>query len=281
MKRKELIIFSVIVTLVIGFMIYCHFENSIIEVNKLEIKDNNLPQSFDNYKIVQVSDLHNTEFGKGNEKLIKKIKDNNPDVIFITGDLVDSSRTNIDIAINFAEEVNKIAPIYYVTGNHEASINEYELLQSKLEDIGVIILDNKCTEIKKDNDVINIVGFDDPNFVNDYIIDSDSIFSNYLNEINIENDNYTILLSHRPEIFDYYVKQKFNLVFSGHAHGGQFRIPFIGGVIAPNQGMFPRYTSGVYEKENTKMVVSRGLGNSIIPFRINNNPELVVITLKK
>ena len=98
-------------------------------------------------------------------------------------------------------------------------------------------------------------------------------------KVELDNTKYNILLSHRPELFDTYVEKKINLILTGHAHGGQIRIPFIGGIVAPNQGFFPKYTSGVIEKNKTTMVVSRGIGNSIIPLRINNRPELVVITL--
>ena len=94
-------------------------------------------------------------------------------------------------------------------------------------------------------------------------------------------EEYKILLSHRPEVFDTYVEKKMNLVLCGHAHGGQFRLPLIGGMIAPNQGLFPKYDGGIYEKESTTMVVSRGIGNSIIPVRFNNRPEVVMIVLHK
>ena len=100
-----------------------------------------------------------------------------------------------------------------------------------------------------------------------------------LTELLDEEDGYTILLSHRPELFEVYAENNIDLIFSGHAHGGQFRIPFVGGLIAPNQGLFPKYDAGIYEEGNTTMVVSRGIGNSIVPFRINNRPEIVLVEL--
>ena len=101
-----------------------------------------------------------------------------------------------------------------------------------------------------------------------------------LEELHSEKDGFTILLSHRPELFDTYADQGMDLVLSGHAHGGQFRLPFIGGLVAPNQGLFPKYDAGIYTEDNTNMLVSRGVGNSILPFRINNRPEVILIELQ-
>lgn len=279
-KRTKRILFGTLIALLIGFAIYSHFENTSIETSKISITNSDIPSSFDGYKIVQISDLHNVEFGDNNEILLNKIQENNPDAIFITGDIVDRRITKIDIAVNFIEQAVKIAPIYYVPGNHEASVKEYQDLADKMESLGVNIPDKKFVELKKDGSKINLMGFSDSWFADGFRIDTDSIFSKYPADTNIDLNNYTILLSHRPELLDFYAENNIDLVFSGHAHGGQIRLPFIGGVVAPGQGLFPEYTSGVYEKASTKMIVSRGLGNSFFPFRINNNPELIVVTLK-
>lgn len=122
---------------------------------------------------------------------------------------------------------------------------------------------------------------DDPSFKTEYLLgDAASIMKSNLDELTSRDDTYTILLSHRPELFISYVESGVDLVLSGHAHGGQFRLPFVGGLMAPNQGLFPEYDAGLYIKENTHMIVSRGIGNSILPFRVNNRPEVILIVLE-
>ena len=142
-------------------------------------------------------------------------------------------------------------------------------------------LENQKIELLKDQDKITILGLNDPSFETDYLFGDDkTLISNYLNILSKEDDNFTILLSHRPELFDIYVEYNINLILSGHAHGGQFPLPFVGGLIAPNQGLFPKYDSGLFTMNDTNMIVSKGIGNSIIPMRFNNRPEVIVIELK-
>ena len=162
--------------------------------------------------------------------------------------------------------------IYYVTGNHEIwEISGYYSLKNKIKKIGAIILDNKSIDVEINDNVITILGVDDPYEVN---------VETELDNLDYGEDRFNLLLSHRPELFSLYRNRNIDLVLTGHAHGGQFRIPFVGGLIAPDQGLFPRYSEGMFESvDGTKMIVSRGLGNSIIPLRINNNPELVVVNL--
>lgn len=173
-------------------------------VHEIAITDSKIPEPFSGFRIVQVSDLHNAEFGADNQRLLTMLESTNPDIIVLTGDLVDSSHTDIEVSLAFARQAVRIAPTYY-----------------------------------------------------------------------------TVLLSHRPELFDIYVEGGVDLVLTGHAHGGQFRLPVIGGVVAPGQGVFPKYDAGLYTEGSTNMVVSRGLGNSVIPFRVNNRPEIVVVELKQ
>ena len=249
-----------------------------MELNTYTITSEELPEAFDGYRIAHISDLHNTQMGKDNEKLLSMLRSAEPDLITITGDLIDSRNTDIEIALQFAEEAVKIAPCYYVTGNHEARVSEYGELKKCLQDLGVIILEDDQTEISLGNESIALIGVNDPSFQTDYLFgDAETVISSKLSELQI--DGFTILLSHRPELFDTYVESGVNLVLSGHAHGGQFRLPFVGGLVAPNQGLFPEYDAGLYTKENTNMIVSRGVGNSILPFRINNRPEVILIEL--
>ncbi len=281
LKKKRIITLSIIILIIISLTIYCYLENNIIEVSHINIIDTNIPNSFNNYKIVQISDLHNKEFNKN--KLVNLIKKNKPDIILITGDLIDSNTKDLKVTKNFIKQIVKISPVYYINGNHEASNSKYDELIKYLKNYNVVILENEVVEITNKEEKINLVGLSDPafyrNMINDLNIKESTLLKNHYNSLKFNKDNYTILLSHRPEMFNTYVDIKANLVFTGHAHGGQIRIPIIGGLVSPNQGLFPKYTSGTYKKENTTMIVSRGLGNSIIPFRINNNPELIVTTL--
>lgn len=276
--RKRTAILAIIMVLIVLLAIWIAWGNEALELNSHRITSDRLPASFDGFRIAQVSDLHNTEIGEDNEKLLSTLKEATPNIIVITGDMIDCRKTNIDIALDFAKEAVKIAPCYYISGNHEAYVDEYEKFKSSLTELGVTVLDDTKTEIELSGEKITLIGVGDPSFS---WTDNETLVNDKLNELISEQDGYTTLLSHRPELFKTYVKHNVDLVFSGHAHGGQFRIPFVGGVIAPNQGLFPRYDAGIYTEGKTTMVVSRGIGNSIIPFRVNNRPEVVLVELSK
>lgn len=281
MKNKKTL------TIVIAFIVLCLtfgtlivYDNFKIDITEYNLENDNLPESFNELKIIHLSDLHNTEFGKDNEKLLRIIKEQEPDAVFVTGDTIDGFYTNIQIPINLFKEILKICDVYFVVGNHESRVNtniHTEFIDT-LSEIGVIVLKDDSAYIEKDGERIQVIGLKD---ASDYKIDYSEDYTEKITEtINILDDKntFSILLSHHPELFPEYKNTDIDLVFSGHAHGGQFRLPFIGGIIAPEQGLFPEYDAGVFTENNTTMVVSRGLGNSIIPVRINNSPEIVVVT---
>lgn len=276
-KKKTICILSGILLILI---VWTAWGNIALELNTYTMSSRGLPDAFDGYRIAQVSDLHNAEFGDGNQRLLDMLREAEPDMIAITGDLIDSRKTNIAVALAFAEEAVRIAPCYYVSGNHEARVPEYRELKAGLEDAGVTVLDDARVEIEISGKSITIIGVNDPSFLADYLTSDAAVMDRKLSELSSEGASFTILLSHRPELFDTYAAHEMDLVLTGHAHGGQFRLPLIGGLIAPNQGLFPKYDDGLYSEENTNMIVSRGLGNSIIPFRFNNRPEVVLIELK-
>lgn len=279
-KKKNAIILVAVFIAFVAIVIWIAWGNSALMVNEIKITNDKIPQSFEGFRIAQVSDLHNVELGKDNNKLIEKLKECEPDIIVLTGDLIDSSHTNIDISIAFAEKAVKIAPTYFVSGNHEAWIDNYDEFVGRLSEKGVSILQNKSVVLEKNNESITIIGVDDPSFHADYLLGGEeAVMNSSLSELTEKAEGYTILLSHRPEFFNIYVSNKVDLVLTGHAHGGQFRLPFVGGVIAPGQGLFPKYDAGLYTENNTNMIVSRGIGNSIIPFRVNNRPEIVLVEL--
>ena len=280
MNRKKRVLFVVVFVLVV-LIVWTLWGNTALEVNEYEVVSDRIPQGFEGFRIAQVSDLHNAEFGEGNEKLIQLLSQTDPDIIVLTGDLIDSRHTDIEIALDFARQAIKLAPVYYVSGNHEARVREYEDLKMGLAEAGVVILENQKVQITREGESITLMGIDDPSFQEDYLFgDSESVARQAIDDLQNESEGYTILLSHRPELFDLYVDTGMDLVFSGHAHGGQFRLPFVGGLVAPNQGFFPKFDEGRFTEENTTMIVSRGVGNSIIPIRFNNRPEIVLVTLR-
>lgn len=278
-KRKQIIIVIILafLALVVGWTVW---GNLTIGTTHYEIAFENLPSSFEGYKIAQISDLHNAKFGENNARIIEILHEEKPDMIAITGDLIDSNRTDIDIAVQFMQQAVHIAPCYYVTGNHEAWIGEdYQQLEKKMIDVGVRILHDEVMPIYKDGESIQLIGLDDPDFTDRDAVVQDSMLDSKLKNLKLQ-DGFKLLLSHRPETVHSYVSTNVDLVLSGHAHGGQFRMPFIGGIVAPNQGLFPEYDAGVFDERGTTMVVSRGIGNSIIPVRLNNRPEIVIVKLQ-
>ena len=253
--------------------IFCYWQNYGITTTSM-VYHGQVPKAFDGYKIVQVADLQNTEFGKENARLVRKIEAASPDMIVMTGDLLDRNRTNLETALDFIYKIKHLAPVYFVTGNHEHQSGEWDALAESLVEAGVTILDNGKSVLEKDGDTITLMGLADKK-VNPY-------YEDVLHTLMAEQQGeFNILLSHRPELFESYVEAGVDLAFTGHAHGGQIRIPFIGkSIFAPHQGFFPKYTQGMHEKDGTVMVVSRGLGNSTFPQRLFNRPELVEVTLR-
>lgn len=279
-----MIIFCILLIFAIAIIIWIIWSNRAIQFNTITVKSERLPDSFSGYRIAHVSDMHNTRFGENNEELIEIINSSQPDIIAITGDMIDSYHTDVETALQFAKQIVKIAPCYYVTGNHESRIDDaFKQLKTGLTELGVTVLRNETATIEKNSEKIILIGVDDPSFaVKEGLAENEAaIISERLSSLTDSTDAFTALLSHRPELFDVYAQNDIDLVLSGHAHGGQIRIPFIGAIFAPNQGLFPKYDSGLYTDENTNMVVSRGIGNSSFPFRVNNRPEIILIELEK
>mgnify|MGYP000878761182 CR=1 FL=1 len=277
-KIKIIIIWLIAI---LSIILFCIWQNNSITITESDYINSKIPEEFNNFKIAHISDLHNKEFGKDQKYILSKLKSAAPDVIVITGDLIDRRRFNLDKAMTFVEGAMDIAPVFYVSGNHEAWSGEYETIVKRLEDAGVYIVDDDLIKLSIEESSILILGVKDPDFLTSSYIEGTNItaMKEQLEKWSSYKE-FKILLSHRPELFDLYCAYNMHLIFTGHAHGGQFRIPFIGGLVAPDQGLFPKYTSGSYSKGISTMFVSRGLGNSIIPIRIFNRPEIVVVNLK-
>ncbi len=285
-KKQKYIKLAVTLSIVIVIILFCNFQNKHLETTHYTYAAEQLGADLEGYRIVQISDLHNAKFGKNNQKLVDRIRECEPDMIVLTGDLVDSNHTNVDRAVQFVDEIVKICPVYYVTGNHEYWLekSEYDELMSGLADAGVVILDNQVVEISRGDAKFRLVGLDDRSL-------SDGTLGMLLKdqagqkEETADNENsgekeLTVVLAHEPQYLARYASAGVDLVLSGHAHGGQFRLPFVGGIVAPDQGFLPEYTAGEYYMNGTEMIVSRGLGNSVIPVRLFNYPEIVCVELK-
>ena len=221
-RRKRNIILSILLCIILA--VWTAWGNTALMVNAVTISNSLIPAAFSGFRIAQVSDLHNAEFGK------------NP---------------------------------------------QYDTLKAGLEAAGVIVLEDETVYLEQSGETIALLGLADPDFTvkGDMFGEVPAMVSTKLRNLIDDESRYTILLSHRPELFETYGEGGIDLVLSGHAHGGQFRLPFIGGLVAPNQGLFPKYDAGLYTDGGTSMVVSRGIGNSIIPFRFNNRPEIVLVEL--
>ena len=279
MKQKGSAKTMYIITAILIVLFFIWQNNHIVRSDHKYISEK-IPAEFNGFKIVHISDLHNKSFGKDQEYILDKISSASPDIIIVTGDLIDKRRFDLETSLLFIKGAMEIAPIYYVSGNHEALSGEYENITSQLINHGVIVLDDAKVELVKDNSKIEILGLRDPAFITSRYSDITDT-SEMKENLNIMRDDsiFQILLSHRPELIDIYSEKNIDMIFSGHAHGGQFRIPGIGGIVAPGQGFFPKYESGSHILNNSTIYVSRGLGNSLIPIRIFNRPEIVVVTL--
>lgn len=259
-------LFAALYTLFIAFALY---QNYHLVVTDFEYTSNKIPSEIDGYTIVQISDLHNQIFGINEKMLLDKIKAQSPDVIVVTGDVIDMSHTFYEPAEDFFKGAVEIAPVYYITGNHEAWLKDaggrrqerFEEFISDVEAMGVSFIDDK----EVDMGGFMLVGAADDNLRSF--------------EYKGDTDRLNILLAHEPDSVDKYTASDVDLILTGHVHGGQVVIPGKGGLLSPDIGFFPEYYAGAYDVSGKTMIVSRGLGNSVLPFRINNYPEIVVIKL--
>ena len=276
---------EVIIILIFLIIMFCYYENNVFDITKFKISAN----VNNKIRIVHLSDLHSKEFGKDNKRLKNIILKQKPNIVVTTGDMIDSNLRKMDEIINFLAELNKEVYLVYIPGNNEMRTEKINEILYKINLNEVIVLDNKIKEININNNKIFILGL-----VENRIDEGESFYekansryfynkSNLLfNELESKN-GIKIILSHYPENFagigeESYNKYNFNIMFSGHAHGGQFILPFIGGLFAPGQGILPKYYRGIHGEKN-KLIISRGLGNSGFPLRLFNRPEVIVVDI--
>ncbi|MDK0538515.1 metallophosphoesterase [Clostridium perfringens] len=276
----EILLGALGITLVTGFFYY---ENNGISTTNYEVncgigKDIN---------VIHLSDLHGKEFGKNNEKLKRLILKEKPDLVVATGDMIDSSLKNMEGVIDFLSDLSKCVKVVYISGNNEQRCKKAEYIFESLKSKGVIVLKNEIITLSLNGVKVNILGmFEKPK--GDLHSSLKKINGSYAYEDShklfkrLEGlEGLKIVLSHYPELFEAeYSKYNFHIMFSGHAHGGQFRIPIVKrGLIAPGQGFFPKYTEGIHGNKN-KLIISRGLGNSTKITRLFNRPEIVKVKIK-
>ncbi|MGL5327650.1 MAG: metallophosphoesterase [Peptostreptococcaceae bacterium] len=278
-------------TVLLGGYAFYKYETEALEKVEYIIEDEKIPKEFDNFNIVQISDLHNSEFGKNNQKLLEAVDELKPDILVITGDLVDGEKNNYQVALNLVDILSKKYKIYHIIGNHEQKSlvkkykQQYKKYFEQLYDKNIINLDNEVVKIHKGDSYINLYGLVVPLNCYKYLFDKKNktiLEDNFIEDKlgKIDKGTYNILLSHTPFYFEEYSNWGADLILSGHVHGGIIRIPYIGGLLSPNREFFPKYDFGKYEKENSTMLLTKGLGGSKVLLRINCRPEVVKITLK-
>jgi len=244
-----------ILIILISLLIYIYLINRSFKITHYTIENDAIPK----LRVVQISDVHQRDA----KTIYPKVIELNPDIVVFTGDLFDSYKDSFDNVETLISNIN--APMYFVSGNHEnRNLKQYSKMKELLEKYNVIILEDEVIQYQN----INIAGIQDSWFE-----------TNGLEKLKLDN-HYTILLSHRPELFEQYVEKNIDLVLTGHIHGGLLQLPFVHAVFSPNkERFFPKYYQGVYTKNNTTMIVSTGLGDSFPRFRINVACELVVIDI--
>ncbi len=267
-RRRDFILLGTAVVLCIVFSLWQN--NALTVTNYTSESQKPLPQ--DGLRIVQLSDLHSKQFGENQEHLLAEIRAQNPDLIVCTGDMADARRADLTPALEVAERLTEIAPTYFVSGNHELRLSNkirtefYDGLSAH----GVILLLNRTDTLTVRGCTVTLIGLEDRNLEDDTLPQ--------LTET-LPQEPLRILLAHEPQAFSRYAEYT-DVIFSGHTHGGQLRLPFIGGLAAPGQGLFPKYDAGEFHEGASAMFISRGLGNSLFPIRVLNRPEVLTVTLQ-
>lgn len=261
MKKYILIILILLIT-------YNYIQISIPIIEELELKSEKIDKEI---KITQISDYHNNKFLR-KKRLLKQIKQYDPDIIVLTGDIIDVSTKDWIKSLELLKELKKISrSIYFVSGNHEMKNEGYNLFLSDLRSLGINIMDNKVEELNISDNRVKLIGVE-------YYF-KEHAYKNIMEKV--EEDTFNLLLSHSPDRIITFLTKKEDLILSGHTHGGQVRIPFIGALIAPGQGLFPEYDRGVYELEKTTLYIDSGLGNSMLPIRLFNRVQISNISIEK
>lgn len=288
MNNQKGIKFIIFIILIIAFIIEIIVSNNVISVTEETVLYSKLPDSFYEFKILQLSDLHSKKFGKDSERLLNTIDKQLPDIIVMTGDMINTTDSDYNVIYSVATYLSQKYPVYYIVGNHEQSLKKEKLVEvvDHLKELGVTVLDNEKATIELSGTKINLYGMwfnlryykdltnDDTKYYKLGIEQMETI----LGEAN--KNEFNIVLTHNPVYFETYSKWGADLTLSGHMHGGMIRLPSIGGIFSPEKDWFPKYDSGVYSIGNNTLIVNRGLGNGTLGFRLFNRPEITAITFR-
>ena len=245
-----------------------------LEISRYEVNSKKLPESFDGFKIVQLSDLHGAEFGEDGMGLVEKVKELEPDIIALTGDFV-TDEGDLAAVKKLAGRLTELCPVYFVSGNHEFGSGLAVKVRNILERAGVKYLSNEYLTINRGEDEILLGGVEDPLAYADML--SPDELAQKMNDA--APDAFKILLGHRNYWMTEYPELPVDLIFCGHAHGGLIRIPGVGGLIGTDRRLFPDFDAGEYNNGRYTLIVSRGLGNSVSIPRVFNRPEIVCVEL--
>ncbi|UNC93766.1 metallophosphoesterase [Candidatus Contubernalis alkaliaceticus] len=251
------------------FISYLFYEVNSIAVTKYVVPIKNLPLSFDGFTILHLTDLHSKEYGNNQKRLINLINQHEFDMVAITGDVIDKDNPAVMPTINLIRGLPQ-KPIFFVPGNHEWRTN-YTIKEPLLAE-GIQILENSNEKFIKGDNHLWIIGVDDPYLEKD---DLDKALEG------THDSSPRLLLAHAPNIYSSAIHSNVDLVMAGHTHGGQVRLPFVGAIIAPGQGLFPKLDYGMFQSKATTMIINGGLGESVLPVRFNNRPEILLITLER
>ena len=275
-RRGLRLLLALALVLLAGGLFFYDQQNR-IQTETITAASDRLPAGFDGYRIVQISDLHGKEFGEDNHILLEKTAELEPDLIAITGDVIDDA-DQMGVLEPLAKGLTAIAPTFYVTGNHEWAIREAATVKSLMEEYGVTVLSNEYLKLERGGDTIVLAGIDDPN--GPYYQKTPEELSSEIHAA--LGDPYVLLLAHRNEYYQVYGQCGFDLTLCGHVHGGLIRLPFTDGLVDnTRRRFFPTHTAGLYPLDGGgTLMVSRGLGNGGISFRLFNRPHLPVIVLK-
>ena len=282
MKRLFRLLSAIIAVLVliVVYLMWKYTDNTSLQTTLYTVSNEKIPSEFNGFRIAQVADLHNAKFGENNEALLAALQESDPDIIVFTGDQIDARKPDPNVLTELVKQAVQIAPCYLVSGNHEGSVPRNVQLETEIESYGVVILDDEIQTLECDGASIELIGLEDATRNKRYYSHgAKTALEMSLQELEWNEDHFSILLAHRPEYFYVYERNGIDLAICGHVHGGQIRIRDRG-LIGPGKELFPEYDCGVYTIDEASMVLSRGLGNSIFPWRINNPPELVIIELE-
>ena len=244
--------------------------------DEVRIESLTLPDGFEGFRIVELTDLHGAEFGAENHRLVDRVRACRPDLIALTGDFVESGR-QIQVTVNLARQLGEIAPVYYVTGNHEWASGAAEELITALEFAGTHCMRNGYEVLEREGSELLLIGVEDPNSYADLELPEQVVSRAQAEHPGL----WTLLIAHRNYWVEEYPDLPVDLILCGHSHGGVVRLPGIGGLINEDRSLFPDYDAGIYNGERFQMFVSTGLGQTHYFPRLLNNPEIACITLHR